>query len=127
MGTWSTGHSLYTVQQAGGCLLQGLQLSKPLAASSSGFCFFQAAALKSESPCSVTSMRDSFAAFTGCPGREGPGESGWLQELPEAIMSCLASLLRSFPEGLNVSILQNLHNTQSLSQALTFFSPLLPQ
>ena len=76
VGTWSTGHGLYTAQQAGGRLLQGLQLSKPLAASSSGLCFFQAAALKSESPCSVTSTRACFAAFTGCPGREGPDESG---------------------------------------------------
>lgn len=37
---------------------------------------------------------------------EGPGQSGQSRGLPETILSCFPSCLRHFPEGWNVSILE---------------------
>lgn len=46
----------------------------------------------------------SFYCFT-YTSREEPNESCQFQELPEAVLSCLHSCLRSFPTGWNVSVL----------------------
>lgn len=87
--------------------------SKPLPGSSPGFGFFWAAGLVSES-CRQLWLSESlcrllsfclrgFLTFIAYSGKEGPGQ---LQGIPDIILSCLPSCLKSFPVGQNVSVLE---------------------
>lgn len=48
-------------------------------------------------------LSEIFTTFIAYSGMEGPSESVQFQGLPEAILGCLPSILRSFSAGSNVS------------------------
>jgi hypothetical protein len=98
MGTWSLLHSLQANQHVEESPCRCLSWSKT---SSRQGCWFLLL------PGSWSGIRVFFAlsekglsAFVAYFDREGPGRSTQFQELPEAILSCLPSCLKSFPTGM---------------------------
>lgn len=72
-----------------------LSWPKLLPGSSTGFCFFQAAGKVSQTLLHLGfSETDSQQYLLLSLGREGPSESCKFQELPEAILCCLPSVVR---------------------------------
>jgi hypothetical protein len=77
-----------------------LSCSRHLPDGEAALCLFRAAVLVLERS-SKPSLSESgqLSYFAGYSGREGPSESDHFKGLPEDILSCLPSFLRSFPAG----------------------------
>lgn len=104
LGTWSTLYSLQAAQWVGKYPSQEAQVLSPfrqlhcfllLAAALPVSGFFQAAQLVWESLQFGAPQKTLLFTL----GSTGPSEPSWFQELPEATLNCLSSVLRSFSAG----------------------------
>lgn len=95
LGAWIILHSFRLFNRLDSVLSKWLGWSKPLLAIFIGFCFFQAASQSSRIFAVWLVWGGQTQTFIAFSGQKGSSESGQFLELPEAVLSCLPSSLKS--------------------------------
>lgn len=108
LGTRSTLHSLLAAQGAGKLVSASFQAA---GLDSS----FQLACLRVFYTALLPWVREGLSILA-YSGREGPRESDQFQELPEALLGCSPSDLRSFPAGQNASTAEEMLTQHASSE-----------